>query len=176
MRGDMQCNGYNNVPFVTKIMKGDNFMEIIEYDEKYKQAFIDFNTEWIIKYFGFLEEEDVYTFEHIEELLEKGSMVFFAVEDGVPLAACMAEPMEGGTWELCKLGSNSSAPHKGVGEAVARAAMDWAKAHGAERMFIITNTVLKAAIHIYEKLGFREIKLDDYGYKRGDIAFECILE
>lgn len=35
-------------------------MEIIEYDEKYRQAFIEFNTEWIKEYFGALEEEDTY--------------------------------------------------------------------------------------------------------------------
>ena len=29
--------------------------------------------------------------------------------------------------------------------------------------------------HIYEKHGFKEIKLDDYEYERGDIAFEKIL-
>ena len=52
------------------------------------------------------------------------------------------------------------------------AAMKWALEHGAERIFIISNSKLKPALHIYEKYGFREIKLDDYEYVRGDIAFE----
>lgn len=34
---------------------------------------------------------------------------------------------------------------------------------------------LKSAVHIYEKYGFREIRLDDYEYDRGDIAFEYIV-
>ena len=33
-------------------------MQIIEYDAKYKQDFIDFNTAWIVDNFGFLEDED----------------------------------------------------------------------------------------------------------------------
>lgn len=151
-------------------------MEIIEYDEKYRQAFIEFNTEWIKEYFGALEEEDTYTFEHIDELLENGAMIYFAVENGVPLAACMAAPMEGDTWEVCKLGSNSAVPHKGAGSAVVRAVMEYTLSHGAKRLFIVTNTKLEAAIHIYKKFGFREIKLDDYGYARGDIAFEYIVD
>ena len=117
-------------------------MEIIEYDSKYKQDFIDFNTAWIVDNFGFLEPEDKETFDKIDEELSKGSMIYFAIEDGVALATCMAKPMPDDTWEICKLASNSH---------------------------------LKPAIHIYEKYGFKEIKLDNYGYVRGDIAFEKII-
>lgn len=90
--------------------------------------------------FGFLEDEDRKTFAKIEEELERGAMIYFAVEDGVALATCMAKPMDGRSWEICKLGSNKNRPH------------------------------------IYEKYGFREIKLDDYEYVRGDIAFEKVVE
>ncbi len=47
--------------------------------------------------------------------------------------------------------------------------------HGAKRLFILSNNKLKAAVHIYEKCGFKEIKLDDYEYVRGDIAFERLI-
>ena len=50
--------------------------------------------------------------------------------------------------------------------------MKWALSHGAERLFIISNSKLKPALHIYEKYGFKEIKLENYEYIRGDIAFE----
>ena len=153
-----------------------NIMKVIEYTEKYKQAFIDFNTEWIIEYFGFLEEEDIHTFETVDDRLANGAMIYVAVEDPVPLAVCMAAPLENTVWEICKLGSNKAVPHKGAGSAVVRAAMDWAISHGAEKLFLITNRKLEAAIHIYKKLGFKEVKLDDYGYMRGDIAFEYIVE
>lgn len=91
-------------------------MEIIEYDPKFKDDFIKFNTDRIVDNFGFLENENTETFAHIEE-----------------------EP-----------------------------------ANGA-RLFLLSNSKLKPAIHIYEKFGFREIKLDDYEYVRGDIAFEYIV-
>lgn len=150
-------------------------MEIVEYQEKYKQYFIDFNTAWIVDNFGFLEAEDLDTFAHVEESLAKGAMIYFALEGETVLAACMAHPMEGGTWEICKLGSNKYCPHKGAGSAVFKAAMDWAIQHGAKRLFILSNSKLKAALHIYEKFGFREIKLEDYEYERGDIAFEYVV-
>ena len=108
-------------------------MELIKFEEKYRQAFIDFNTDWIVSNFGFLEEHDKETFEKIDEELNKGA-----------------------------------------GNLVFKASMEWALRHGAKRLFIISNSKLKPALHIYEKNGFKEIKLDDYEYVRGDIAFEYI--
>jgi GNAT superfamily N-acetyltransferase len=87
----------------------------------------------------------------------------------------MSMPLQDGTWEICKLGSNKNVPHEGAGSLVFSAAMDWALEHGAARLFILSNSKLKPALHIYEKYGFHEIKLDDYEYVRGDIAFEYVV-
>ena len=151
-------------------------MEIIQFGERYRQAFIDFNTDWIVTNFGFLEEHDRETFNNIDDELKRGAMIFFAMENDIPLAACMAMPLEGDTWEICKLCSNKNTTHKGAGSAVFEASMKWAINHGAKRLFLISNSKLKPALHIYEKFGFREVKLDNYEYVRGDIAFEYIVE
>jgi N-acetylglutamate synthase-like GNAT family acetyltransferase len=148
-------------------------MEVIEYQKKYKDYFIQFNTDWIQDNFGFLEKEDIETFSHIDESIENGAMIYFAIDGEKVLATCMAKPMKDNeTWEICKLGSNKHIPHRGAGSAVFEAAMNWANIHGAKKLFIISNSKLKAALHIYEKFGFYEIKLNDYEYVRGDIAFE----
>lgn len=151
-------------------------MKIVEYDSKYKDSFIEFNTDWIVTHFGCLEKEDIETFETIDEELKKGAMIYFAIENDIPLATCMAKPMDEGTWEICKLASNKHREHKGCGSAVFEAAMQWAIKHGAKRLFLLSNRKLKPAIHIYEKYGFQEIKLNDYEYVRGDIAFERIID
>lgn len=151
-------------------------MELIEYDSKYKEDFIQFNKDWIVDNFGFLEDEDIKTFEKVDKELANGAMIYFAIEDDTALACCMAKPMENGNWEICKLASNKNRPHKGCGSAVFKAAVQWAIDHGAKRLFILSNSRLKAAIHIYEKFGFNEIKLDDYEYVRGNIAFERIID
>lgn len=147
-------------------------MQVIPFKEKYRQDFIDFNTDWIVSNFGFLEEHDKETFERIDEEIKKGAMIFFSVENEVALATCMTMPMNDNTWEICKLGSNKNVSHKGADSAVFKTAMQWALNHGAERLFILSNSKLKPALHIYEKYGFKEIKLENYEYIRGDIAFE----
>lgn len=152
-------------------------MKIVPYEEKYKNAFIQFNTDWITDNFGYLEEEDQKLFQHIEKSLEDGAMIYFAVDERENvLAACMARPLEkDGVWELCKLCSNKRLPHKGAGSAVFEAAMRWAIRHGAKKLFIQSNRKLKTALHIYEKYGFHEIQMESYEYARGDIAFEYIV-
>ena len=150
-------------------------MKIIEYQPEYKDSFIQFNTDWIVDNFGSLEKEDIETFEKIDEELADGAMIYFAVEADIPLATCMAKPMDAETWEICKLASNKHREHKGCGSAVFKAAMQWAIDHGARRLFILSNSNLKPAIHIYEKYGFQEIKLEDYEYVRGNIAFERLI-
>lgn len=150
-------------------------MVLIEYDAKYKDDFIQFNRDWIIDNFGFLEKEDIETFERIDEELANGAMIYFAVENGVALATCMTKPMGNDTWEICKLASNKHQAHTGCGSAVFGASVQWAISHGAKKLFILSNSKLKAALHIYEKYGFQEIKLDDYEYVRGDIAFEKLV-
>lgn len=151
-------------------------MQVVTFEEKYRQAFIDFNTDWIISNFGTLEKHDLETFAHIDENIEKGGMIFIALQDNIPAATCMTVPIDKYTWEICKLGSNKNILHPGAGSAVFCSAMEWALNHGAIRLFILSNSKLKPALHIYKKYGFKEIKLDNYEYARGDIAFEYIKE
>ena len=75
-------------------------MKIIPFEERYRQDFINFNTDWIVSNFGFLEEHDKETFEKIGEDIEAGDMIVFVVENDVALATCMTIPMEGTTWEI----------------------------------------------------------------------------
>ncbi|MDE6550458.1 MAG: helix-turn-helix domain-containing GNAT family N-acetyltransferase [Clostridia bacterium] len=173
---DEQCRELGkSLSKAMEILKGaEQSFSVIKFEERYRQAFIDFNTEWIISNFGEVEKHDIEEFENIDKDIAGGGMIFFAVKDGEALATCMAKPLSGSTWELCKLGSNSKLPHKGAGSAVFGACMQWALDNGAERLFIVSNSALKPALHIYRKFGFKEIKLDSYGYTRGNIAFEYL--
>ncbi|MCD8355499.1 MAG: GNAT family N-acetyltransferase [Clostridia bacterium] len=152
-------------------------MKVIEYDPKYRQDFIDFNTEWIVGNFGFLEKEDLETFETIEQSLKDGAMIYFAIDEDTQeaMATCMTKPMDGTCWELCKMGANEKYKGRGAGNAVFEAAIQYAIDHGAKRLFMLSNSSLKPAMHMYETHGFQEIKLDNYEYERGDIAFEYIV-
>lgn len=151
-------------------------MEIVEYDEKYKEEFRRLNIAWVKRFFV-MEEGDYEVIDHIEEWLDKGSMIFFAVESSKVYATCMALPLENGVWEICKLAANGQYTGTGAGSAVFKASMDYAIEQGAKKIMLISNTRLKPALHIYRKFGFQEVPLNKeyWGYDRADIQFEYIV-
>lgn len=145
-------------------------MKIIEYDKKYQKEFIALNIAWIEKYFV-PEQEDYDILNNVDELLRSGAMIYFAVEGEQVLATCMAMPLHDNVWELCKLAANTHFQGHGAGTAVFKACMDYAAAHGAEQIMLISNSILKPALHIYQKLGFQPAELPPHTYDRADVAF-----
>ena len=151
-------------------------MEIIEYDPKYREAFVQLNTEWLTKLY-YIESYDQYSMDHVEELIEKGSMVYFAVEQGKVLATCMIEPLGSDVWEICKLAAAGQYTGTGAGTAVIKACMRYAIEHGAKKLCLITISGLKPAIHLYKKLGFVEIpyRKDVWHSDKADVEMEYIV-
>lgn len=147
-------------------------MEIIDYQEQYKQRFIDLNAAWVEKYFE-MEQADRETLYHAEDYLEKGGMIFFAVEDRMVFATCMTFPLDRTVWEISKLASDEAVQGRGAGSAVFKACMKYAADHGAEKIVLETNHILKPALHLYEKFGFQPVPLPPCSkYKRADVRLE----
>lgn len=150
-------------------------MKIIEYQKKYEEDFIKLNTAWVEKYFV-MEQEDLDILYHTEDFLKKGGMIFFAIEDDNVLAACMVFPFGDNVWEICKLAANEKYQGHGAGSAVFKACMDFAIEHGAEKITLISNHILKPALHIYEKFGFKRVPLSrGEEYERADVQCEYIV-
>lgn len=61
---------------------------------------------------------------------------------------------------------------KGAGAAVLKACIDYAKNHGAEKLMIVSNRILSAAMHLYAKFGFCEVPIDNMEYERVNIQLE----
>lgn len=157
--------------FKTSEAKEEMKMDIIPYQEKYKKEFVELNLVWIKKYFK-VEPQDLEMLNHVEDLLAEGAMVYFAVEQEKAIAACMVMPRENQVWEICKLATDERYMGRGAGSAVLKACVDYAKEHGAEKLMIVTNTVLSAALHLYAKAGFKEVPVDHMEYERVNIQFE----
>lgn len=150
-------------------------MEVIPYQEKYKKDFIALNTAWVERFFV-MEQEDRNILDHVEDLLKKGSMIFFAIEDDHVLATCMAVPSDSNVWELCKLAADENCQGHGAGSAVFQACMEYAIDHGAEKLTLISNHILKPALHIYEKFGFQHVPVDRGNeYARCDVQCEYLV-
>ena len=148
-------------------------MKIIKYQEKYKNEFMQLNLAWIERFY-IVEQTDIDMLMHIDEHIKKGAMIYFAVEGEVVLATCMIEPHKDDIWEICKLASTGQYTGTGAGSAVFEACLNYAVEHGARKIVLVTGSILKPALHIYQKFGFNEIPLnkEEWPYERAEIAFE----
>ena len=152
-------------------MKNKEQVEIATYNPKYKKSFKDLNIEWISNYFV-VEPNDVKALDHAEEyIINKGGEIFAAVLNDEVLGVCALIKSDGKDYdyELAKMAVSPKAQGKGVGLLLAESAIKWAKEKGASRIYLESNTKLKPAIKLYEKLGFKEITGLSSAYDRVDI-------
>jgi len=81
-----------------------------------------------------------------------------------------------GRLELAKMAVEPAAQGRGLGRLLGQAVIDHARATGAEQLFLLTNSSLATAIHLYEQLGFRHAPLPrQTGYSRADVYMELRL-
>lgn len=149
-------------------------MKIVTYKPQYKERFIELSRLWIEKYFS-LEAEDEATLTQVDELIKKGAMIYFAIEENQVIAACMIKPLGKKVWEVGKLATDERYQSKGAGSQVFSACLEYARRNHAEKIILFSNTVLEPAIHLYEKFGFQSIQVTESEYARCNYQAELIL-
>lgn len=152
-------------------------MKIVKYKKEYRKDFVELNTQWLERFFT-VEPVDRDMMDRVDELIEKGAMVYFAVENDKVMATCMAMPLENDVWEICKLAAIGQYTGTGAGSAVFKACMEYAISKGAEKLSLISCRSLEPAIHIYKKFGFKEVPLkkEYWGAEKADIEMEYVVK
>ncbi|SFB71449.1 Acetyltransferase (GNAT) family protein [Flexibacter flexilis DSM 6793] len=153
-------------------------IQIVAYEAKYQSAFKSLNVEWISQYFE-MEEADYKALDNTEEhILNKGGKVFVALYEGEPVGVCALIKMNDSVYdfELAKMAVSPKAQGKKIGWLLGQQAVRTAKELGASWLYLEGNTLLKASINLYYKLGFREIKERSSPYKRVNIQMELALK
>ncbi len=152
-------------------------VKIVEYQPKYQQAFRQLNEEWIRKYFK-MEEADYKALDHPKKyILEKGGAILVALYEGRAIGVCALIKMEDPLYqyELAKMAVSPLAQGKNIGWLLGRAIIEKAKELGASRLYLESNTKLKPAISLYEKLGFQKVSGRPTPYERCNIQMELAL-
>ena len=151
-------------------------VSVVTYQSRFLPAFVALNREWIEHYFR-LEEMDLHQLEKPHaSILDVGGEIFFVLEGEVPLGTVAMVPHGPGNYELAKMAVSPDARGKGYGDLLMRTAVGWARERGAQKVTILSNTVLTPAISLYKKHGFRTIYLGKHpDYERCNIEMELIL-
>lgn len=160
-------------------------IRIVEWEERYAQAFIDLSIEWLEKYVS-VEPGDLKIIHHPHEaVLNGGGNIFFAVcnernekdekaeEKAVGTAAMI--PAGENAFELAKLAVTQGYKGQKLGERLMERCLEFAREKGAERVILYTNHNLIPALGLYKKYGFEEVDLGQNKYIESDIKMELTL-
>ncbi|MBS0032059.1 bifunctional helix-turn-helix transcriptional regulator/GNAT family N-acetyltransferase [Chitinophaga sp. 22321] len=153
-------------------------VQIIDYTPAYKTAFKALNEEWIATWFK-MEETDYKSLDNPEGyILEKGGHIFVALYHGEPVGVCALIKMDDPDYdyELAKMAVSPKAQGKSIGWLLGQAIVQKAKALGARNIYLESNTILKPAIRLYEKLGFKKVAGRPTPYERANIQMELLLK
>lgn len=153
-------------------------IKIVPYEPCYQSAFKTLTEEWINAHWQ-MEEVDKKTVEHPQEyIIDRGGAIFVALYKEQPVGVCALYKLNGSTYdyELAKLAVSPEVQGKGLGEQLCETVINKAIEQGGKKIFLESNTLLKPAIHLYRKLGFKELAEYHPAYARGNIQMELIVK
>ena len=151
-------------------------IKVVDYAPKYREAFKSLNVEWISKYWE-LEEPDFKALDDPEGyILNQSGVILIALDKGEPIGCCALIKQTDDTFELAKMAVSPKAQGKGVGLLLGKSIVERAKLMGLKRLYLESNSVLKPAVSLYEKIGFKNIKGASSPYARCDVQMELQLK
>ena len=151
-------------------------VEFITFREDLVPAYVELNREWIERHFA-IEEMDLKQLQDPKgNILSHGGEIFFVLENGEAVATCAMVPHGPGCYELAKMAVSPHKRGRGYGDLLMARAIQWAKANGANKVMLLSNTILTPAIALYHKHGFITTHLGPHpDYQRCNIEMELAL-
>ena len=153
---------------------GAGGLQIIEYQEVYKEDFKRINVEWIEKFFT-VEHQDLVQLDNPQSIIDDGGQIYFAKlgDEIVGTAALIHDGND--EYELAKMGVSPVAQGLGLGKKLCIVAIEEAKKRKAKALYLRSNRSLIPAISMYLSVGFVEVPLDASHYKRANIKMDYPL-
>lgn len=154
-----------------KKLRESRDVTIVPYQAKYKEAFKALNAEWITNYFE-MEEADYKALDNPQEyILDRGGRILVALYQGDPVGVCALIKTAGSDYEfeMAKMAVSPKAQGKNIGWLLGQAVIRTARELGASAIYLESNTMLKPAISLYYKMGFKKVAGVPTPYKRCNI-------
>lgn len=150
-------------------------VDILDYRPEHQPWFESLNREWIEKYF-WMEPIDVAVLQHPEDhIIRTGGNILMIQVDREIAGTAALKFVKPGVYEFTKMAVDKKFRGRGLGRALAEAAIEKAKTFGAHTIILYSNRILENAIMLYRKLGFIELPVDGL-YARSDIKMQLVLD
>ena len=153
----------------------EGIITIAEYEPHYQLYFEKFNRRWIEEYFE-MEPVDEFVLTQPEAaIIAPGGAILMALYNGVPAGTVALRKLEEGIYEFTKMAVDIKFQRKGIAEALCYASFEKARQLGATTVILFSNSTLKPALALYEKVGFRHLPVGMGEYKRSDVKMTYSL-
>ena len=146
-------------------------VEIIDYEDRYKQALEDISLPWLLEY-DLLEPVDLEMLADPHRFIAGGGRVLLARAGDEIVGMVMLELQGEGVCEALKFGVKEEYREQGIGTALMEAVIQAARDAEQKTIVITSNHKLKAALRIYEKLGLEYVTYSDNWFQLSDIRME----
>jgi putative acetyltransferase len=137
------------------------------------EAFRRLNERWITTFFTLEDEDRRLLGDPVGLVVDPGGAVLVA-RLGETVVGCVGlMPTVPGDFELVKMAVDPDHQGLGTGRRLITAALERARALGARRVLLETNSALTSAVHLYETSGFRHLAAHEHTpspYVRADVA------
>lgn len=150
--------------------------QIIEYEDRYHQAFRAINVEWLNRY-NLMETHDIEVLDNPRKyVINKGGVIYLArYEDQIVGSAALIKEHDN-VYELAKMGVSAEFRQRGISKLLLETCLNKAKELKATKVMLFSNHQLKAALSLYEKYGFEYIPVKDSPFLTADIKMELTLQ
>ena len=146
-----------------------NNIQIVDYLPEHQPYFESFNREWIQEHYE-VEPVDKFVLTQPEEaILKPGGAILMALYNGHIAGTVALRKIDDVTYEFTKMAVGKNFRRKGIGQALCYASFEKAKSLGATKVILYSNTLQKEAIIMYEKIGFKHLKVEQGIYKRANV-------
>jgi GNAT superfamily N-acetyltransferase len=128
-------------------------MQIDRDNRAHLDDFVRLNELWITEYFA-LEDGDRSLASNPGRIIDQGGFIFSLVTGGEVAGVCALFKEDNGRYQLARMAVERRFQGRGYGRALMECALSHADSIGAKAVFLLTNTRLETAIHLYKQFGF----------------------
>jgi ribosomal protein S18 acetylase RimI-like enzyme len=153
-----------------------NPVKIVDYHPAHQPYFEKFNRQWI---------EELFVMEPVDEfvltnpgiaILDAGGAILMALYNETVAGTVALRKVDDETYEFTKMAVDINFRRKGIAEALSYASFEKAKALGAAKVILYSNTKNAVAIKLYEKLGFKHLTVEAGVYERANVKMVISIE
>lgn len=145
-------------------------VDIVDYDERYGDAFARLNIEWLQKYFVVEPIDRDVLSNPRRTIIDPGGVVLYACIEDLVVGTAALRTSGDGVFELTKMAVTAGYQGAGIGRKLLSAALARFHEMGGNRLYLESNSALAPALALYESAGFRhETPPSRSEYARADV-------